>query len=126
MYKLWRDRVTARRPCGTVRRNRPLDERQVFMALTNLETWISDRIEWFTPRHVASLRRAVNADIKEAGRTVRSKRAVQQRKGEICSKIIESTKVCQYCQREYNGNCFPCNGFDAHSRFIGRKLSPIA
>lgn len=36
------------------------------MALTNLETWISDRIEWLTPRHAASLRRAVNTDIKKA------------------------------------------------------------
>jgi hypothetical protein len=62
------------------------------MALTNLETWISDRIEWLTPRHAASLRRAVNADIKEARPTVRAKRPVQQAK----VKITPDCGKCHY------------------------------
>lgn len=55
------------------------------MALTNLETWISDRIEWLTPRHAASLRRAVNTDIKKARPTVRAKRPIQQLKPKMLS-----------------------------------------
>lgn len=74
------------------------------MALINLETWISDRIEWLTPRHAASLRRAVNADIKEARPTVRRVRPCNKRKVVItCDETIRSpckdrdkNRVCKF------------------------------
>ena len=80
------------------------------MALTNLETWIDDRIEWLTQRHAASLRRAVNADIKEAGRTVRRKPPAQQAQPEtpphrhkwvagFNQRTGEWGEVCLICQR---------------------------
>ena len=92
---------------GTVVRNRPLNERQVFMALTHTNNWITEHIHMLSFSHCSSLREAVKADIKEARPTVRRKPPVQQLKTDkpLCGlyrKCIES--VPKYCGSKGSGN----------------------
>jgi len=73
----------------------------------------------------AMLQEVVSREIARQDKGSAEQQTDNTTQAEICSEIIESNNVCQYCQRESDGNCFPCNGFDAHSRFIGRKLSAV-
>ena len=85
------------------------------MALTNLETWINDRIEWLTPRHAASLRRAVNADIKEARRG----------KGEenMKTKLSEIRQAfADYVRSEGCSCCCDIDGHDEAAKRLGKLL----
>jgi len=100
-------RSTALRHASDVVRNRPLNERQVFMAMTHINRWLVADGKKLTKLQIVTLRLAVIADIKEARPTVRAKRPVQQLKTDkpLCglhSKCVES--VPRYCGGKGSAN----------------------
>jgi hypothetical protein len=70
--------------CVDVVRNRPLDERQVNMAMTNTKKWVRAHGLTLTTDQKLLLYIAVIADIKEARPTVRRKPPVQQPQPKTC------------------------------------------
>lgn len=68
-------------------RDRPLDERQVFMAMTHINRWLVVDGKKLTKLQIVTLRLAVTADIKKARPTVRRKPPVQQPQAKIARRL---------------------------------------